>query len=349
MALSSSNPAVVTVPATMTLPAGVNSYVTFVSTSAVTTTTTALIAATYNGITVTATMTATPHAPQPTAALDSILLNPSTVQTGTIRTSATVHFTALTPPGGAGVMLSSSNTSVATVPPSVTVPANSSTGAFDVTIGSSASGTATISATYSGVTLSAVLTVSAQSLFRIITASPLPNPRVGENYSGFIEACCAQGSPYTWSLVSGTVPDGLKFAGNDLLLTRTTGVTGVATREQTTTFTVRARDAAGNTASKTFSLTVDAANPLTINNGTDRLADGTVGVPYETGLFPLGGVPPYTWSFVSGTLPPGLFVQASPGRVKGTPTTAGTFAITVRVDDSAGSLATGQFTVVVVP
>lgn len=73
------------------------------------------------------------------------------------------------------------------------------------------------------------------------------------------------------------------------------------------------------------------------------------GVAYEVGLFPGGGVPPYTWSDVAGTLPPGLFVQASPGRVKGTPTTAGTFTFTVRVDDSSGQFATQQFSIRVLP
>lgn len=349
VALSSSNPAVVTVPATVTVPAGVNSYVAFVSTSAVTTTTTAVIAATYNGMTVTATMTATPPSPQPTPGLDLIFLDPSNVQMGTTRTSATLYLSTLAPSGGADVRLSSSNPSIATVPPSVTVPANSSTGAFDVTIGRSASGSATITATYGGVTRSAVLTVSTESLFRIITASPLPNARVGESYAGFIEACCGQGTPYTWSLVSGAVPDGLKFAGNALKLTLTTGVTGVATREQTTTFAVQAKDGSGNTATKTFSLTVDPASPLVITNESDQLPNGSVGIPYETGLFPGGGVPPYVWSHASGTLPPGLFVQASPGRVKGTPTTAGTFTFTVQLNDSAGSSATGTFTITVAP
>ena len=175
------------------------------------------------------------------------------------------------------------------------------------------SGTVTISATYNGVTRSAVLTISAQSLLRIITESPLPNARVGENYAGFIEACCGQGTPYTWSLVSGSVPSGLRFAGNDLQLSRTTAVTGVATSVQTSTFTVRVRDGAGNTATKTFTLTVDPANPLIINNGTDVLTSGRVGVAYNNGLFPLGGTPPWTWSHIAGTLPPGLSVQASPG------------------------------------
>jgi Putative Ig domain len=322
-----------------------------VATSAVSSTTTSVISATYNGVTRTATMTVTPPSPpQPGAALDSITLSPATVQTGTVRTSATLTFTALTPTGGATVSLASSNTSIATVPATVTVPANSSTGAFEVTINPSAAGTATISATYTGVTRSALLTVTTQSLFRIVTQSPLPNARVGAQYAGFIEACCGQGTgPVRWSLVSGAVPDGLRFAGDDLRLTQTTAVTGVARRVQTTTFTVRARDGAGNTATKTFTLTVDPANPLVITNGTDQLSDGTVGVPYEVGLFPGGGVSPYTWSHVAGTLPPGLSVQASPGRVRGTPTTAGTFTFTVRVDDSSGQFATQQFTIRILP
>lgn len=341
--LASSNPAAVTVPATMTVPAGVDSYPTTVSTSPVTATTSAVVSATYDGVTRTATMTVTPPPTQPAAALEAIVLDPSTVQTGTVSTSATLYFTALTPAGGATVSLASSNTSIATVPPTVTVPASSSTGAFNVTIAASASGSATISATYGGVTRSALLTVSATSLFRIITQSPLPNATVGENYAGFIEACCGQGTPYTWSLVNGQVPDGLKFAGNDLKLSRTTGVTGVPTRVQTTTFTVRARDQAGNTDTVTFSLTVDPANPLVITNISDQLPDGRVGVFYETGLFPAGGEPPWRWSHVGGTLPPGLAVQADPGRVKGTPTAIGAFTFTVRVDDSAGQFATRQF------
>jgi Putative Ig domain len=344
VALSSSDPTIVTVPASVTVPAGVNSWPAFVSTAPVTTTATSVVSATYNGTTRTATMTVTPPPPQPVATLDSIVLSPSTVQTGTTQSSATLTLTAAAPAGGAVVTLSSSNPAIATVPATVTVPVFSSSGAFSVTV-LPVAGTATISASYAGVTRSAVLTVTAQTLFRITTPTALPNATVGQNYAGFIEACCGQGTPYTWSLVSGTVPAGLSFAGNALRLVQTTGVTGVATRVETTTFTVRARDQAGNSATKTFTLSVDPAAPLVITNQSDQLPDGQVGVAYATGLFPGGGVPPWRWTLAGGTLPPGLALQASPGRIQGTPTTPGTYSFTVRVDDSGGQFATGVFTI----
>lgn len=259
--LSSSNPAVVSVPASVTILAGASSAVVSVSTTPVTSTVSSVVSATYNGATQSATITVTPPASQSSATLDSIVLDPSTVQTGRLSTSATLYFTTLTPAGGAVVTLSSSDTTIATVPTQVTVPANSSTGAFGVAVKSGAVGSATISATYAGVTRTALLTVTSQTLLQITTDAQLPHATVGQNYAGFIVACCGQGGPYTWSLVSGTVPDGLKFAANDLRLTQSTAVTGVAKRPQTTTFTVRVKDTAGNTAKKTFTLTVDPASP----------------------------------------------------------------------------------------
>ena len=56
---------------------------------------------------------------------------------------------------------------------------------------------------------------------------------------------------------------------------------------------MRAQDGAGNTATKTFTVTVDPAAPLVITNQTDQLPTGRVGVFYEAAVFPGGGVPPY--------------------------------------------------------
>jgi hypothetical protein len=106
--------------------------------------------------------------------------------------------------------------------------------------------------------------------------------------------------------------------------------------------TVRARDGSGNTATKTFTLTVNPASPLVITNGTDQLSDATVGVAYEVGLFPGGGVPPYMWSHVAGTLPPAfpcrhppVVSKAQPQRPEHSPSPFGSTTATANPQPSS--------------
>jgi hypothetical protein len=76
--------------------------------------------------------------------------------------------------------------------------------------------------------------------------------------------------------------------------------------------------------------------------GTNALAVSTASVPGATvgSLYPgtvlsaLGGTAPYSWSVASGSLPPGLSLDASSGTISGTPTTGGTYGFTVGVSDS---------------
>jgi hypothetical protein len=177
----------------------------------------------------------------------------------------------------------------------------------------------------------------------------MPSGNVGTDYTGYISACCGNGGPYRWRLVAGRVPDGLSFAGDSLRLMQTTAVIGRPTTVQTTSFTVEVRDASGATARKTLSITINPARPLVITNQSDTLAPGRVGVSYATGVFADGGVPPYRWSLVAGQLPPGLSLTTSPGRITGTPTTAGTFTFTLRVADNGGQTATQQFSITITP
>lgn len=77
------------------------------------------------------------------------------------------------------------------------------------------------------------------------------------------------------------------------------------------------------------------------------LPDGTVGVAYSATVTGTGGRPPYNFSVVSGSLPPGLSLNATTGAITGTPTTPGTYVFTLQVRDAAQQTATLAFTVVI--
>src|SRR5215210_7456834 len=92
--------------------------------------------------------------------LAGIALNPASVVGGNT-SEGTASLTSAAPSGGAVVTLSSSNTSAATVPASVTVPAGALSATFTVSTASvTASTSLTISGTYGGATRSATLTVT---------------------------------------------------------------------------------------------------------------------------------------------------------------------------------------------
>lgn len=82
----------------------------------------------------------------------------------------------------------------------------------------------------------------------------------------------------------------------------------------------------------TQSLAFVQAAPLEIS--TSSLAGGTIGIAYSETLSATGGVPPFTWSLSSGSLPSGLSLNASTGEISGTPTGSGTSNFTVQVLDN---------------
>ncbi|MGB7923166.1 MAG: hypothetical protein WCF57_07975 [Pyrinomonadaceae bacterium] len=102
-----------------------------------------------------------PPPPPGPAALSTLAINPSSV-TGGNSAQGTVTLTNAAPSGGALVALSSSNTSAASVPASINVPAGATSASFTVSTASvSATTSSTISASYNGVTRAASLTVQA--------------------------------------------------------------------------------------------------------------------------------------------------------------------------------------------
>jgi hypothetical protein len=172
-----------------------------------------------------------------------------------------------------------------------------------------------------------------------IEPDSLVNGNVGSLNTWFVlmTGCSTSKKPVQFKVVDGRIPLGTTLFTQGV---SSGGITGVPTTEGVFTFTLQVRDATGTRDTETFTITIEPPLPLVITHVSDALSPGTVGEFYCCGnLFASGGVPEYTWSLVAGELPPGLELAESPGRITGTPTTAGTFTFTVRVTDSTGASA----------
>lgn len=106
-----------------------------------------------------------------------------------------------------------------------------------------------------------------------------------------------------------------------------------------------ARNAGGYVARKLLALGVGLA-PLEV--ATQTLPTATAGALYTATLNAQGGALPYTWSVTGGSLPPGLALSAD-GTINGTPTTAGSYVMTVAVTDLVGRTSTAPATITVNP
>ncbi len=128
--LASSNPAIATVPANVTVSAGAMSANFMVSTSPVTGYTSVTISTSFDDAARSAGLTV-----DPAVTLSSVSLNPGSVTAGSTSTG-TVTLSAAAPAGGAVVSLYSGNPFSATVPSSVTVPAGVTSASFTVSTNS---------------------------------------------------------------------------------------------------------------------------------------------------------------------------------------------------------------------
>lgn len=170
---------------------------------------------------------------------------------------------------------------------------------------------------------------------------------VGDLQTYFVSTtgCEATTKVLRFKVVEGEIPPGMDLFTQGV---STAGITGTPTTEGVFQFTLQVRDQTGTIDTESFQITVDPPLPLTITNQSDELSPGTVGEFYCCGnLFASGGVQPYSWSLVSGQLPPGLSLSESPGRITGTPTVAGTFTFTVRVTDDRGAFAERTFSITI--
>lgn len=85
---------------------------------------------------------------------------------------------------------------------------------------------------------------------------------------------------------------------------------------------------------------------LTISTSSP-LPNGAIGKTYSQTLVATGGVSPYSWSVLSGSLPPGIVLNSSSGLLSGTPTTLGTFSVTIKVQDNASASTSKPFSIAI--
>lgn len=170
----------------------------------------------------------------------------------------------------------------------------------------------------------------------ITTSSPFPAGTAGQPYGASLAASGGV-PPYTWSITSGSLPDGLQLNGS------AGAIGGTPSSPGTSTFTAQVSDSTNAHTSAPFSISIGAPK-LVIS--TTSLPPGTQGVPYSQTLSAAGGVPPYTWSLNSGTLPPGLALYVI-GSISGVTGATGTFQVGAAVTDSAGTSTSVSLTLVI--
>jgi hypothetical protein len=111
-------------------------------------------------------------------------------------------------------------------------------------------------------------------------------------------------------------------------------VSGVPTRAGVFTLSTRVVDAGG--ASKDVSVRLVVRPRLAI--AANVFPSGVSGQAYSAKVAVRGGVGGLRWSIASGSLPAGLKLGATTGRITGVPARAGTFRITLRVRDALGAV-----------
>ena len=84
----------------------------------------------------------------------------------------------------------------------------------------------------------------------------------------------------------------------------------------------------------------------TIGSST-YLPTAEVNQPYSQTILVSGGLSPYTWSVIGGSLPDGLSLETSTGAISGVPTSIGIFSFDVQVMDTNSDIATKNLSVII--
>jgi hypothetical protein len=159
-------------------------------------------------------------------------------------------------------------------------------------------------------------------------------------YVAYSEAFTASGgtAPYSFS-TNVPLPAGL-------VLDPAGVISGTPTHSGVTGFALTATDAHGATGMRNYSLVV---MPPDIVISPASLADGRLGSSYSQVLAASGGIAPYRWEVVSGSLPAGLSLDAATGTIAGTPSEDGSASFAVAAVDANGENGTRAYVLTIQP
>jgi hypothetical protein len=158
-------------------------------------------------------------------------------------------------------------------------------------------------------------------------------------YSGFQITGAGGVPPYTWSAAS--LPPGLSlaFTSPEELITGTPTPGSAATYNTMLTLSDTGMPPAPKTS--LFPITINNPPPPVVSTAP-TLPGATINQPFSHTFSATAGLPPYQNWTEKGALPPGMTPLTSAGVLSGTPTMAGTFPITVTVDDAVNQLSAAQ-------
>ena len=178
----------------------------------------------------------------------------------------------------------------------------------------------------------------------VITVSPatLPGAVVGTPYMATVSAAGSTALPYTFSVSTGALPDGLVIDAS------TGAITGTPTTEALVGFTITATDTNGCTGSTSYTVNTSPAGCPVITLSPSILPDGEVGIPYNQVI---SASPPGTYTFLVtlGLLPTGLSLNPLTGAITGTPTATGPFDFTITATDTSGCTGAQVYFVRILP
>ncbi len=152
-------------------------------------------------------------------------------------------------------------------------------------------------------------------------------------------------APYAFSIINGSLPNGLSLNNSTGLISGTPTTAGT-----TSCFTVQVTNSDGCQDAHQYHLTIDC--PLIEFNPT-VLPNGEVDSAYNQIINLSGGEPDYTTTLTAGILPPGLTLTNGSGSfvqtaiISGTPSSGGTYNFTLGTTDDNGCPGSQVFSITV--